>query len=348
MGKYIYFSFVVILFFMACSDDKKQNVSFPDTSYSGDQLKLTLNGVELAGRMVKVSPLDEGRAEIYLSAFLPGEEEVKVIVEGVQIGTAIGVYGNDKDDYRSLVIKGEIEDGRLTLQAEVEVYSDIIGKWNLPDGNNVPVDRLNNSAVYFNLVNREVQTIKLPVYLYNGNKDEHNQPIYDYPQVVSVENPGDGTRWLGECMMTGVLTNFYYSLVPEIEFMANGNVRLTILPTREDEPMVLPDGLLRYGVRDGKIWLMMEQNENFKKVGIAFVLKQENKRLKVAVDKTLLDTYIALSPYLKMLLNYQNETGRFENGRTTEESVRVFIDEDFLLLLRTSERFELGFNLLSK
>lgn len=335
---------------MAChDDDDKQKLDLSAANYSGDHLALSLNGITLNGRTVSLQPQNGAKAEISLHSFLPGEEQTKVLVEGVQNGAVVILLGEDKNEGRSLSIVGEIEDGKLSLQASVQVHSDIVGTWKFPDGNQVPDDRLNNSAVYIDLVNSQIQTIKLPGYLYNGNKDENNQPIYDYPQTAFIEEPGDGKGiWFAERVMNGALSNFYSSLVPELEFKANGHIGLTIVPWGGDEPITLPEGILRYGVRAGKIWLTMEAAGETPGMEIALLLKQENGRIKLAIDKELLDTYIMFSPYLKALLNYQNEVDMFPHGKTTEESVRVFVDQDMLQLLRGTASFELGINLLSK
>ncbi len=346
MKKCIFLIFI-LAFFWGCKDDEEQTSDLIAASYSGDQLVLSLNGISLKGRTVKIQPEKGSKAEICLNSLLPGEEQIKILVEGVQNETGVSIHGNDENEDRTLTIEGEINNGKLLLQASVVIHSEIVGKWKLPPGNQVAADRLNNSAVYIDITNPGIQSIKLPVYLYNGNVDANNRPVYDYPQTAFIEDPGDGNgRWFAECIMNGSLSNFYSSLFSEIEFMANGHVRLVIVLWGKGESFTLSDGLLRYGVRDGKIWLMIEEAEKSTNMEIAFLLKQEEKRTKIAINKDLLNTFITLSPYLKVLLNYQNEANMFNSGQATEESIRVFIDEDMPQLLRTAERFELGINLV--
>ena len=346
MKKYIFLIFI-LAFFGGCKDDEEQTSGLIAASYSGDQLVLSLNGISLKGRTVKIQPEKGTKVEICLNSLLPGEEEINIVVAGVQTEEGISIYGNDENEERTLSVVGKIKNEKLSLQVDVKVHSEVIGKWKLPSGDQVPADRLNNSAIYIDLINHEKPTIQLPVYLYNGNVDANNRPIYDYPLTAFIEDPGDGNgRWFAECIMNGALSSFYSSLLSEVEFMANGQVRLTIVPSGNGESFALPDGALRYGVRDGKIWFMVEEAEGSTGKGIAFLLKQEDKRTKVAINKELLNTFIALSHYLKVLLNYQNEANRFNTGKATEESIRIFIDEDMPQLLRTAERFELGINLV--
>ena len=343
--KYIFLIFTLV--FWGCQDDDEPTLDLDASSYSDTQLELSLNGIQLEGRTVKINPEKGTKAELYLMSLLPGEKETKIFVVGEKNEMGVSIYGSDENKERTLTVEGEINDSKLRLRASVVVHSEIVGKWKLPSGNQVPTDRLNNSAVYVDLVNKEMKSIQLPVFLSNGNVDANNEPIYDYPQIAFIEDPGDGNgRWFAECVMNGALSNFYSSLLPEIEFMANGHIQFTIVPWKGEEPIILPDGFIRYGIYDGKIWFMVENAEKNVNVGIAFLLKQKDGKAKIAIDKSLLNIFIELSPYLKALLNYQNKVDMFQHGKATEESIQIFVDKDMVDLLRSAEYFELGINLL--
>lgn len=345
MKEYIFMILAFVL--LSCSDDDEPNLGLSATTYSGNQLVLSLDSDLLEGRVVKLNPEKGRTAELCLSALLPGEEETRVLVTGEENGHGISIKGSDENEDRTLAVTGEIKDGKLLLQATVKIHSDIVGKWNLPLGDQVPINRLDNSAVYIDLVNTEMTTILLPVYLYNGNTDANNKPLYDYPQMASIEKPDDGKgRWFAECVMNGALTSFYSSVLSGIEFTANGRVRFTIVPWGDDKSGTLPVGELRYGVRGDKIWFVGEREKSG--IGTPFLLKQDERKTKIEINKELLDSYVAVSPYLKVLLNYQKDKDMFHNGKATEESIRTFVDENMLQLLRTSERFELGVNLRLK
>ena len=64
MKKYIFLIFTLV--FLGCQDDNEQTLDLDATSYSDTQLELSLNGIQLEGRTVKINPEKGTKAELYL------------------------------------------------------------------------------------------------------------------------------------------------------------------------------------------------------------------------------------------------------------------------------------------
>lgn len=147
MKKCLFYLLVVLcaLSFFSCGDDKKEGPR-PDESwkqiagdYSGNNLKLNLNGVDILGNTVKIEAVSAEKVTVTLTNLLPGVKEFKIdapLYKGLTKPeeAPLSFFGGETkltNDSRTVVIAGYVQSGVLNLNLEVKVDSPIVGNWRL-------------------------------------------------------------------------------------------------------------------------------------------------------------------------------------------------------------------------
>lgn len=339
---------VIILLLAACKDEVRNNDVNVASSYSGDNLELQFNDQPLEGKTVKLESENWEKVAVSLAVLLPGEEVT--VIGGVMSRAkngAVSIRGEDVTADRKVSMAGEIREEKMQLSIHVEIFSKIIGKWKLPLGNDDSGIPQNDYSPYIDFLNDAVDTVRLPVFLYNGNVDENRDPIYDYPLIVpmrdTVDKYGRPENGFAIYVMNLEQTIRYSHLLKEIEFMANGNVKVTYFIGPSDTETL--EGRIRYGVVNDRLW-MVSDSPAMPEIGIPFQLKITPSLAKISITKELLDSFTILSSHIQKLINYQNSKNMIKPGKTTEESVRQFVEVEMVNLIRSSERFECGINLI--
>ena len=112
-----------VLTFSACSDDDKPNYN---GTYEGDKLKLSVNGADIANKSVILS-----ETAIDLKSIIVGEGNLSVPVTFE--GNKFTGVNNTKE--RAITIDGVIDNHVLSLNVTLKITSDLVGTWNVFDGN---------------------------------------------------------------------------------------------------------------------------------------------------------------------------------------------------------------------
>ena len=163
MKKNLLYAFALICslsFFTACSDDEDSSLPVEDinatytSSNANNQLVLTYSGAVMLGKSATFNSVDGKTATITLTGapisltradaqvglinpgVIPGETTTTLTVNLIANGTNSYTFeGTDEVNSCTVVYKGSIEKGKLTIELTVTMpQNELIGTWNLPCG----------------------------------------------------------------------------------------------------------------------------------------------------------------------------------------------------------------------
>ena len=260
-NKFLFLMILGLAFFASCSDDDKDPFKNYSADFSGDKLALKLNGKEFSGMSVSFNSKNKKNATLTLNALIPGEpvlELTNLVVEELS-GDDYTFIGENKNDDRTVSVEGSVKSGVLSLNTNFKVTSKVVGKWMLggiSELDNVS-DEVSLSPLHFELSTSTVETVTLPVMLFGGEYDENNNPIYNTPFVLSIDDAnGNGFVPFVQNIVKMLLPQYLYS----IELKENGSLIAIYKGINEDsdEPLVLEEGMVRYNVVNGQIYLVID------------------------------------------------------------------------------------------
>ena len=359
-NKFLFLMILGLAFFASCSDDDKDPFKNYSADFSGDKLALKLNGKEFSGMSVSFNSKNKKNATLTLNALIPGEpvlELTNLVVEELS-GDDYTFIGENKNDDRTVSVEGSVKSGVLSLNTNFKVTSKVVGKWMLggiSELDNVS-DEVSLSPLHFELSTSTVETVTLPVMLFGGEYDENNNPIYNTPFVLSIDDAnGNGFVPFVQNIVKMLLPQYLYS----IELKENGSLIATYKGINEDsdEPLVLAEGMVRYNVENGQIYLVIditsllgrstESSFNIEEMlsnGIPLKLQIEEGLLRAYVDKDMMVPFMQFMPIVKGLVA-DMEPVNIIVGEIKAEYVVKFLD-DISYLITTADKVELGLDLV--
>ncbi len=309
---------------------------------------------------VSFNSKNKKNATLTLNALIPGEpvlELTNLVVEELS-GDDYTFIGENKNDDRTVSVEGSVKSGVLSLNTNFKVTSKVVGKWMLggiSELDNVS-DEVSLSPLHFELSTSTVETVTLPVMLFGGEYDENNNPIYNTPFVLSIDDAnGNGFVPFVQNIVKMLLPQYLYS----IELKENGSLIATYKGINEDsdEPLVLEEGMVRYNVVNGQIYLVIditsllgrstESSFNIEEMlsnGIPLKLQIEEGLLRAYVDKDMMVPFMQFMPIVKGLVA-DMEPVNIIVGEIKAEYVVKFLD-DISYLITTADKVELGLNLV--
>ncbi len=196
------------ILFSACNDDDNSPKDFNGiySSVGDNVLNLRYSGADFVGKSVEFDSVDGAKASLKLLGVVPGEKETVVsdmeLVKGE--GEVYSFTVEDKNEVRTVNLKGSVEKGKLILDVNVKfAQNELLGKWNVPvtggvhlvwepSGLKLPVE-LANGKTYdlpISLVTsfgKNILSAKLREYLQNVTFKEDGNIIATYNAAVATE-----------------------------------------------------------------------------------------------------------------------------------------------------------------
>ncbi len=349
-NKFLLLLILGVVFFASCSDDDKDPFKNYSADYSGDKLALKLNGKEFAGTSVSFNSKNKKNATLTLNKLIPGEPALEVtnlVVEELT-GDDYTFAGESKNDDRTLLVEGSVKSGVLSLSTNFKVTSKVAGEWMLAKPEMDEDGNLVSGGVHLEIVT-DIDVIKLPVFgeipINLGSDDE-----ISLTSLITT---------LGGSMLPGILT--------KINLKDDGNLVASYreidgidgIFNPDEAPLVNSDeGLVRYNVKDGQIYLLidiasllgrstgnnMDVITAMLETGIPLKLQLEGEKMKAYVDKEMMMPFLPYVSMLKELVVDMEPIDLGFLGKITSDDVQKLID-DIVNLVSTSQSIELGLNL---
>ena len=368
-NKLLFLVMLGFVVFVGCNDDDKDPFENYSADYSMDKLDLKLNGRSFTGASVSFSSADKKNATVVLKGLIPGEStlEVSNLLVTELNGDDYSFVGENKNDDRTISVEGTVNSGVLGLNTTFHVTSKVVGKWQWEEMKmNEDGMTAESSPLHFT-IDTEVESINLPMSLfgspvtvYLNKKDE----MFQAPFPIIVQNIFD--EYI-------VKTNLLRSL----ELKTTGNLVATYMPLQTkpgDElsqiPMELEEGLVRYNVKDGQIYLLLDLSlfegliktsaanlgrENNQNTNVLLQMLTDGIPLKLIIGKNGFRAYmeremlLAIMAYSDLFKTMAKDMKPIIYGDMFEisgELVVKFID-DLADLMKNSKSVELGVNFVT-
>ena len=258
------FLFLMILgwaFFASCSDDDKDPFKNYSADYSGDKLALKLNGKEFSGTSVSFNSINKKNATLTLNGLIPGESalEVKNLAVEELTGNDYTFAGENKNDDRIVSVEGSVKSGVLNLNTSFKVTSKVVGKWHMTEPKmNENTYEWEYSPLVLN-IDTDVESLTFPLVIEDDPNFSYSLPMKDQIEEDGSINPGFPT--LAKTIFGMMIPN----LLKSIELKENGNLVATYIPLNlsndaeeDSQLLVTEEGLVRYNVKDGQIYLLID------------------------------------------------------------------------------------------
>lgn len=324
----------------SCKDDDKDPFKNYSVDYTGSKLALTFNGKEMTGKAVSFRSLNQDNATLALKGMIPGEDSLVINMPVVALGNDdFSFEGENKNADRTVGVKGEVKGGVLNLNTTFKVTSKVVGKWMLDAG---MIDGMATTICIHLEIVTDVDSITLP--------------IFGRLPINPVEEDGMALttmiKALGGMMLPNVLT--------KIELKEDGNLIATyrgldgLLDPEASPEITSEEGLVRYNVKDGQIYLLIDiasllakSEDPFAGVsqmlasGIPLKLQLDGDKMKAYVDKDMMVPFMSILESLKPMIDELDLSSVPEAMKITHESLKFLIDE-VVNLVRTSSKVELG------
>ena len=114
----------VFFLFANCSDDKdKDNIAMYQGTYLGNNLELTINGIQTTGKVLGIN----NKRELILQYIVPGESVIDIPLTEKN-GWLEGSYSLSNG---SVLAKGILKDKKLIMDLTIQVPNALIGEWDL-------------------------------------------------------------------------------------------------------------------------------------------------------------------------------------------------------------------------
>ena len=122
--KYMWVLICTVGMCVGCSNDKDKNgADRYEGTYLGSNLELTINGVEMTGRVLGIS----NKGTLILQYIIPGETVVDIPLTATNDsfeGTAPITDG-------TVYVQGSVKNGKLTANLTITTSNALIGTWDL-------------------------------------------------------------------------------------------------------------------------------------------------------------------------------------------------------------------------
>ena len=364
------FLFLMILgwaFFASCSDDDKDPFKNYSADYSGDKLALKLNGKEFSGTSVSFNSINKKNATLTLNGLIPGESalEVKNLAVEELTGNDYTFAGENKNDDRIVSVEGSVKSGVLNLNTSFKVTPKVVGKWHMTEPKmNENTYEWEYSPLVLN-IDTDVESLTFPLVIEDDPNFSYSLPMKDQIEEDGSINPGFPT--LAKTIFGMMIPN----LLKSIELKENGNLVATYIPLNlsndaeeDSQLLVTEEGLVRYNVKDGQIYLLIDiaslvdmnsfngrsDNTNdalmtMLTIGIPLKLDVNDSKLIVSVDKDMMMPFMAYASVLKGMVENMETIPLFGTLVITSTSLQKFID-DIVVLVTTARSMELGLDLV--
>lgn len=346
---YLFMLVMGAIAFTACNDDDDNTPKKISHEYSGDNLKMTLNSTAQTGKAVQLEALNKENGYLALKKMIPGEDSLVIDVKLVQsTGNNFSIDGTSTNNDRTINVTGEIKDGVMTLNSNFKITSKVVGNWKLAEQEEStdPTQLLGRGPLHLEVVTN-IDTITLPIVFANGSS--WKLPMQDVVEEGVTGFPSFA-KAIFAMMVPGMLHN--------IEFKENGNLVATYinLGDTESAPLTSPEGLVRYNVKDGQIYLAIDVASLMSRStapqvnilemlanGMPLKLTLEGDQMRAYVDKSMMVPFMGMMDMVKGLVAGMEPVDALI-GTVTEESLVTFLDE-VVVLVTTAEKIEIGLNL---
>lgn len=348
-----------VTFFTACSDDDDTSYKTLSGDYSTEKLDLTYNGKALNGKTISMSALNGETGIIILKDIVPGE--ASLTVENVKLENLgngnFSFDGQNANADRTVAVSGKVEGGKMTLATVFKVTSKVVGKWML-----LPIDseEQDPTKVKFPLIlniDTDIESMALPIMM---------GPNADIPWEIPMKyDPDYGTSFT--LTIQALFSMIVPGLLESIDLKEDGNLIATYKPfsmtmadDAENAPLTTPEGMVRYYVKDGYIYVLldiaslmstqtradMDINTILSMLnnGIPLKLDVTDAELKAYVDKDMMLPFMSMADLLKGMISNMEPIDAFI-GKITAESLTKFID-DAVVLVTTAKSMEIGLDLV--
>ncbi|WP_320913910.1 hypothetical protein, partial [Butyricimonas paravirosa] len=204
-----------------------------------------------------------------------------------------------------------------------------------------------------------------PLVIEDDPNFSYSLPMKDQIEEDGSINPGFPT--LAKTIFGMMIPN----LLKSIELKENGNLVATYIPLNlsndaeeDSQLLVTEEGLVRYNVKDGQIYLLIDiaslvdmnsfngrsDNTNdalmtMLTIGIPLKLDVNDSKLIVSVDKDMMMPFMAYASVLKGMVENMETIPLFGTLVITSTSLQKFID-DIVVLVTTARSMELGLDLV--
>ena len=240
------FAWLCIAGFFSCSDDKEepgepwQEIA---GSYTGEKLKLQLNGAEVAASTIGVETVSADKGTVDLGNLIAGAANMKVDVTlkatGAEtIAGAFAMEGRTKVDSRTVSVDGVVGSGVLSLNVNVKVESAIVGRWGLAPY--IPADMNGDGKIDENDYNVMAGCFFLQLETATGFVTLKGETIPDRQFCMFADKKAE---------------DFLNASLQDISFLENGNVVFTYLKDGQAVPLA---GMAGYYVKDQMLYMTLD------------------------------------------------------------------------------------------
>lgn len=340
--------------FVSCDDDDNDGYKRITAQYTAANLKLTLNGKEISGKTVSIQALNETTANLVLKSLIPGE--TNLCINALLTNTGGDNYsleGKSETTDRVITAEGNITEGVLTLNCTFKVTSKVVGNWKLIEQQEStdPNELLGKGPLHFKIVT-DIDSIRLPLILSDGSK-------LSFAIKDNMEKQEAGFVSFTKAIFALMVPNFLYN----IELQEDGDLTATYAVTDENmnpvDTVTLAEGIARYNVKDGKIYIAINVDELLPRSvgsdqqpaniltilseGLPLILDLNGDNMLAYADKTMMVPFMGMMGVVKALVK-DMEPMDIGLGIVTAEALQTFLDE-VVTLVTTSETIEIGLNL---
>ena len=341
--------------FSSCEDDDNDGYKRISSEYKNATLKLTFNGKELNDKTVEIQALNETTANLILKSLIPGESNL--YLNALLANTGGDNYtleAKSETTDRTVVVEGGVTEGVLTLNCTFKVTSKVVGNWKFiaqQETSTDPKQLIGKGPLHLKIVT-DIDSIKLPIVLPDGSN-------WSFAIKDNMETEDAGFVSFAKVMFSLLVPNLLYN----IELQEDGDLTATYAVMDETmnptDPVTLPEGVVRYNVKDGEIYIAVDINALLPRSdadqpsvdvlkmlaeGLPLILKLDgDNNMTVYVDKDMMVPFMGMMDLVKGLVK-DMEPMDVLIGTITAESLQKFLD-DVVILVNTSETIELGLNL---